>query len=434
MDVQYRTDSAVKFDLEEVVARLGATADHLLKVPVEEIIDCLDRFSKHLLDRNCLLLKKYPGYGVPYIAHWCRRSHLESILALAFDEYSVLDQFQRIRQRGDRLYRAFPKGLVVHWMAGNVPTLGFLSLIQGLLTKNVNLVKVASDSDDFLADLLGELRSVESPAGILTGSVAVVRYAHQETSKGELLSRNADTRIMWGSDEALKEIQSLPTKPNTQDILFPSKISMMAIGGEMLQGDLDSLARRAAIDISTFEQKACASPHTIFIETDSDDELERFALVLKSALQRALQVYPKVAPSASERNAVMNLRAEYDMFHRAWYSKGIEYSILSDDKCQIGPAIGNRTVFLRKVSDLSDLAGLISSKIQTVGLAVAPEKVDQVTTLLGRLGVQRFTRVGTMTNFEVPWDGYLIPQLLVRWTSRATFEQDGAAAEDVKER
>lgn len=46
------------------------------------------------------------------------------------------------------------------------------------------------------------------------------------------------------------------------------------------------------------------------------------------------------------------------------------------------------------------------------------DQFEKITTLFGAKGIQHFTPVGAMTYFESPWDGYFLPQHLVRWTSR----------------
>jgi hypothetical protein len=309
-------------------------------------------------------------------------------------------------------------------MAGNVPTLGFLSLIQGMLTKNINIIKSSSDSDTLLSELLGQMGEIEPESSIsgraLVESVAVIRYDRSQIEVGNYLSNQADARVFWGSDESVKLLKQLPTGIGTQDIVFPNKTSAIVIGKRALveRGKFPGISRKIAADVSIFEQKACASPHTIFLETTDDAIVDAFAEALKSALTQALRSHPKNMPSSTERTAILNLRSEYDMFHRAWYSDGIEFSILSDDKVKLGPPIGNRTIFLRKVKDLSEIAELITPNVQTIGILTDSDQHEQLTNLFGAMGTQRFTKLGMMTNFESPWDGYNMPQNFVRWTSR----------------
>ena len=42
----------------------------------------------------------------------------------------------------NKLIKANPRGIITHWLAGNVPILGMISLIQGILTKNTNIIKL----------------------------------------------------------------------------------------------------------------------------------------------------------------------------------------------------------------------------------------------------------------------------------------------------
>ncbi len=402
----------------ELGRRLGQARLDLLDLPVERVVSALDGFSARLLARDNPLHRRYPGAGLAYVASWCRRRSLEPLLEESLGDPRALDEYLVRGARASRGLRAWPRGLVLHWMAGNVPTLGFLSLLMGLLTKNANLVKVASSQDDLLARLLEGL--AETPGGAeLTAAVAVARFSHSQLPQARAVSSLADVRVIWGSDESVATVRALPSRLEALDLVFPNRVSFIVVGAGMLrQGDLKALAQRMAQDISVFEQKACASPHTVFLETESQETLESFARLLAEALQAALRGLPKTPPSQREVAALLNLRAEYDMFHQAWYSRGTEFTVLSDDKFQLGPAIGNRTIFLRRVADLAQVAQLITPKVQSVGVAAEGAELDRLADLLAARGVHRFARVGGMTSFDMPWDGFLLPQNLVRWTSR----------------
>jgi len=417
---QTETTSSDPTALVESVRRGGET---LRELGVDQIISILDAFSARLLDRDLDIHAKYPGSGIPYIASWCRRARLEPLIDDALVSRAFLDRFIASPNRPDRAYMAFPRGLAVHWMAGNVPTLGFLSLIQGLLTKNANIIKIASQSDRLLADLLGVLADVKTPDGLLGRTIAeavsVVRYDHERKDLGAVFSQAAETRIMWGGDDSVAQIKALPMQTDVQDIVYPAKTSLIVISRETLAlNDLEPVTRKIAQDIAVFDQKACASPHTIFLETDDDADIERFAGALRQSMERAAKTLVSAVPSGQSVSAIMNLRAQYDILHKAWYSEGVQYTILSDDKMQLGPAIGNRTVYLRKVGALEAIAALITPKVQSVGLSVPEPRMDSVTTALGAAGVQRFTPLGAMTHFDSPWDGFFAAQLLVRWASR----------------
>jgi len=406
-------------DVQELLASLALARRVLEDWPVDRIIGLVDGFATLLLQRGRLFQQRYPGSGTAFIADWSRASTVEGLLEAAFDTRRRLDAFTACRARSDREQRVFPRGLVVHWMAGNVPTLGFLSLLQGLLTKNANLIKAPSASDNFLADLLAVLAAVPAGGAELARCVAVVRYPHERREVAAAISAAADVRVLWGSDESLRHIQALPTGLETSDVVFPARTSLAVIEGGMLSRNaMAAICRRLAVDISLFEQKACASPHTVFLETDDPAVLEAFAEQLHAALEAALANFPKAPPSPRELSALLNLRAQYDIFHRAWYPEGTHFTILSDDTLRLGPAVGNRTVFLRKVSALEQIAELLTPAVQTVGILVSDDRFDNLTECYAKRGCVRFSRLGSMTAFESPWDGRMLPQYLVRWVSR----------------
>ena len=61
----------------------------------------------------------------------------------------------------DKLTNSFlyarPQGIAVHWIAGNVPVLGVISLFQSLLTKNKSIIKVPVNFKNVLPALLEDL-------------------------------------------------------------------------------------------------------------------------------------------------------------------------------------------------------------------------------------------------------------------------------------
>ena len=406
-------------DVRELLASLAKARRVLDDWPVDRIIGLIDGFATLLLQHGRRFQQQYPGSGTAFIADWSRASTVEGLLEAAFDTRHRLDAFLACRARADREHRVFPRGLVVHWLAGNVPTLGFLSLLQGLLTKNANLIKAPSAADGFLADLLAVLAAVPEGGAELARCVAVIRYPHACQEVAVAISSAADVRVLWGSDESLRHIRALPTGLETTDVVFPARTSLAVIAGGMLHCEsLAAICRRLAVDISLFEQKACASPHTIFLETDDPAVLEAFAEQLQAALEAALAHFPKAPPSPQELSALLNLRAQYDIMHQAWYPEGTHFTILSDDTLRLGPAVGNRTVFLRKVSTLERIAELLTPAVQSVGILADDDRFESLTNCYAKRGCVRFSRLGSMTAFESPWDGRMLPQHLVRWVSR----------------
>lgn len=150
------------------------------------------------------------------------------------------------------------------------------ALLQSILTKNANILKVSASESQALPVLLDTFKGIQytTPYGHtisgddLLESIAVVYFDRHQTKLAEKFSANADVRIAWGGREAIESVSALPKKYTSQDILFGPKLSMMVVGKDALDSEkvIRKLIRRAATDSSVFDQFACASPHTIFVE------------------------------------------------------------------------------------------------------------------------------------------------------------------------
>ena len=405
--------------LQELVPILEQSGKELGCFSVSELINAFQCISVSLLQRSNQLYKIYPNSGIPYLGKWCTADNLSDMLIDSFGSLDCLDRFVVSGKNVDREVKAFPKGFVVHWMAGNVPTLGLLSLISGILTKNVNLVRLPSLADNLLVDLMAHFCDLGEVCKAIAKSVGIIRYDFNNQEAAESLSLLADVRMIWGGDESSQAIKKLPTKLTSLDMVFPDRTSFAVVGKSMLSEDkLKGVTRLIAHDASVFEQKACASPHTVFLMSDNDFEIKRFCQFLADAMQATLKEMPKRVPSQKEIMSILNLRTQYDMFYDAWYSKGAEFTILSDNKIQLGPPIGNRTIYVRKLISIEELLPVLPENIQTIGIAADQREFEIVTSGLGSIGIHRFTPLGAMTQFEVPWDGIRLPHYLVRWTSR----------------
>jgi hypothetical protein len=290
---------------------------------------------------------------------------------------------------GRRRHGAQPRGLLVQWGAGNVPLLGMISVIHGLLTKNANLVKVSRQNAGILPYLLAALGQVRHrrPDGeeimgtLLTGAVRAMYTDHEDTAAAAL----ADVRVAWGGREAVEAILNPPRRFGTQDIVFGPKTSFVVVGAEMLVGEAG--ARR----VVALGQRGCNSPHTVFVERGGALAPAAFAALLSAELGRAAQpAPPDVVPQ--EAFQILSWRAEYDMRGQAWYGDGVHRSVFygDEDRGLATPCYG-RTLFVRPVDDVFDVVALCSVNTQTAGLALG-ERRPKLAEALTRRGVSSAAR------------------------------------------
>jgi hypothetical protein len=412
---------------------LDATADSVLcararmdAYSVDEIMTLIDAAAGRW--EKDPRLAGFLQQGLLFLRNWCRPAALrETIRRSIRHPRGVLDSFMPVGECA--LLRAVPRGLVVHWVAGNAPLLGMLALIQSMVARNANILKAPGTFTSTMPAMLEAFRDlqVSTPSGrVLSGddiaaSTAVVYFDRTNTEASEILSRRADVRIAWGGREAVEAIVNLPKKHTVEDLVFGPKLSYMAIGREFLETSRDAvrLARNAATDVSVFDQYACASPHTIFVENGGLVSPKQFAALLAEEMERASQRIPKGPVDAATAMAIARQRLKYEFEGELWTSKGTEWTVLYDTDAGKGlaPPCYSRVVTVRAVDDILTASECASSGIQAVGLALKGARRLTFAGRAARLGVERLPEIGRMTFFDEPWDGLFPMDRLIRWVS-----------------
>ncbi len=387
---------------------------NLQNTEVEKILNSLDKFSKKILTSKNFLGNKYRGYGLPFIAEWCKKENLKKILVSSFGSLDNLDGLKKNSELKN--YKILPKGLVVHWVAGNVPTLGFLSLILGLITKNKNIVRLPLFSKKILEDLLNNFKKVDQTSKEICKNILILRYDKKDIKISKKLSLIADARIIWGSDETCKNIKSLETKLGCEDLIFSNKVSLIIMDQDTLKKKSLEHFKKISRDILVFDQKACASPHTIFLEKASKNQISNFCRNLSKFLKQNYKKYQFAPVTSQKKVQILNLRLDYSVKHKVYSDHtDLNSTVLSDNKINLGPYIQNGTVFVRKLPSVNQIRNNFPKNIQTLGVSKKSKSLIPYIFELQKLGLARVRPLGKMTSFESIWDGMNIPLKLTKF-------------------
>lgn len=411
---------------DRLVNDLKVGQARLRTAPVDDLIGLCDAAGRAWTQPGNDVARMLGKLALGFLPLWLRRGNLEPLLAQALrGDRRAVDGFVPQMATSPRQHRAQPRGLLVHWVAGNVPLLGMISVIQGLLTKNANLVKVSRESAGVLPYFLAALSQVryrrpdgkEVSGSLVTDAVRAI-YTDRDGSAGMALSVLADVRIAWGGREAVEAIMNLPRRFGTEDIVFGPKTSFVVVGADKLSGPTEGrkTATLVARDTVALGQRGCNSPHTVFVERGGSLTPDAFAALLSEELDRAAQ-QATADVAAQEAFEILGLRAEYDMRGQAWYSEGVRWSVFysEEDRGLAVPCYG-RTLFVRPVEDVFEVAQLCSVNTQTAGLALGDRRLKLAEALTAR-GVERCPEVGQMSLYDAPWDGMYPIDRMVRWVS-----------------
>jgi len=411
---------------DRLLSELKAGQERLRKAPVDDLIGLCDAAGQAWTQPGSEVSRMVSELAIGFLPLWLRRANLEPVVAQALrGNLGASDGFVPQGPASKQLHRAQPRGLLVHWVAGNVPLLGMISLVQGLLSKNANLVKVSRQNAGVLPYFLAALSQVryrrpdgkEVAGTLLTDAVRAI-YTDREDEAAAALSTLADVRVAWGGREAVEAIMNLPRRFGTEDIVFGPKTSFVVVGADKLSGQAGArqVASLVARDTVALGQRGCNSPHTVFVERGGALGPEAFAALLGEELSRvSRQTPPDTAPQ--EAFQILGWRAEYDMRGQAWYGDGVRWSVFySDDDRGLATPCYGRTLFVRPVDDVFDVAAVCSVNTQTAGLALGERRLKVAEALTAR-GVERCPEVGRMSLYEAPWDGMYPIDRMVRWVS-----------------
>ena len=419
--------------IEPLAARLCAAQQRLRTVAFDDLLGLCDAAAK-LDSARASAGRFHPSESSRVFAPLAAAGQSpDARPALAPRAARALDRFVPLDENDPMMIRAQPRGLVVHWVAGNVPVLGLLSLVQSMLCKNANIVKVSRKRPGMLPCLLAALAEVtytnargETQSGrVLTDAVAVVYADRQDQAAARELSRLADVRVAWGGREAVEAIVNLPRRHGTEDIVFGPKVSFAVVAAERL-ADADTARRTAAAiaaDACAFDQQGCNSPHTVFVERGRPGvpgapiAPAEFARLLGEAMQTECRRAPLAEVDPADAMNALGVRTEYAMRGEAYYSRDVQWAVVCSDEDQgLAEPCYLRTLFVRPVDDVFEVAAFCSAQTQTAGLAVDDRRYALADALTAR-GVERCPAVGAMRIYDAPWDGLFPMDRMVRWVS-----------------
>ena len=395
-------------------------------IPIKDLLIFFNEVSKKIIERDGPFQKKFSDDGINFLVYWFRQNFLEKAIkeSLRMDP-SVLDQYIETSDK-KFLISATPKGLITHWLSGNVPILGLLSLIQGLATKNINILKISKDTGMLIPHFLEEISKIDvivSDNKTIKGSdicksIAVVYFDRHNTQAQEYFSNISNIRVAWGGMDAVESVMNTKRNYGTEDVIFGPKKSFAVIEKKKIdtQEKINILCQKLANDIFQIDQRGCNSPHNVFIEKNSKFGSKHFAESLSIAMEKLSKRNPQQYYSSLETLNILKKRTEFDMFYDAFYPDSLEWSVLHADNNVLEDSCFNRTIFVKTFDKKKEILNQCSHLTQSIGVAMDKDSLLDFARQAAIKGVDRFPKIGSMTLYEVPWDGMYVIDRFVKWT------------------
>lgn len=287
-----------------------------------------------------------------------------------------------------------PLGVLFHIAAGNVDGLPAYSAVEGLLTGNVNILKLPQ-ADGGLSVLL--LHALTQAAPALADYIYVFDTPSDDLPAMKKMAAMADGVVVWGGEGAVSAIRGLaPT--GCRLIEWGHKLSFAYItpGGENPEA-LAALAEH----IADTRQLLCSSCQVIFLDTGDREEVRIFCRRFLPLLEKAMRKSPPV----DDGSAAQVTLAQYEQRLEAitqpgpeiFRGEGCSLTACDDGELALSLQFGNPLVKALPRAELPVMLRRHKGVLQTAGLLCAPEEREELAMTLLRAGVVRVTGAGEMS-------------------------------------
>jgi hypothetical protein len=386
-------------ELDDFLVLLDASRSAVAVPFASKRIELIGELSARLLvDRR---IGEQPALA--YFSHWTRRAALRDLVA-RFDATIPTGAI------------AAPRGVALHFPPRNVETILLFSWVMSYLAGNTNVVRLPSERGAAVRKaidlLVAALREAE-------GADLFIQYPADDRVS-EALSRRSDVRVVWGGDGKIRAFESLPLRNGGKSIWFGDRYSYAVISGQALvsatAAEMTELARNLALDVFTFDQMGCSSPHKVYIAGNSDAHGRAVATLIDAAGEVARRRGAAIPPSHS----IVKLTEAMAL---AGAEPGALVPKLSGELMSVvvphirdaEDRVGGGFIVVEFIPDIATLIGRVRPAHQTLtyyGFTTA-ELTDfaKAATLSG---LSRIVPIGQALSFDAIWDGYELFRELTR--------------------
>ncbi|NPA36536.1 MAG: hypothetical protein GXO47_06780 [Chlorobi bacterium] len=386
----------------EEVGKKWADPDYPLKKEALEIMMHVTQFSKKEL------LEDFGN--IPLVMS--RETFIDKVMATEFGGTDMLDNWV---VRGGCEVKAVPRGSFLHILAGNVPGVEMVSLIRGLLTKNLNILKTAGANPVTPYYLLKSFMEID-PEHPLTRSISAFHWKRGSEIEKHIYKRVSSACVWGGSDAVYAAWRH--ARPGLEILDYGPKRSMVFIGKKTLNDNnkLHEAAHALAKDTTIHDQQACHSPQVVFVEGETD----KFCENLASELTKFAKEYPRGGESLDRQSERSHLRMMHELSGNKVYHPGSHdwTLIVTKDFTATAQSPLGRTLFVIPVDSLGD-AVKYADHYTMVAAFSDREDLNKYRDELAMQGVDRLTDVGRMGLLpaDTPHEGRYDLSRLVKFVS-----------------
>ena len=285
---------------------------------------------------------------------------------------------------------AKPLGVLLHIAAGNIDGLPAFSLVEGLLTGNINILKLPQADNGLTITIIEELIKA---APELADFIYVFDTPSTDILAVKKMAELSDGIVVWGGDAAVAAARRFAS-PGTKLIEWGHKLSFAYISGYRdKKKDLEGLAEH----IIMTKQLLCSSCQVIYIDSDSMEEVYAFCREFLPVLENTAE---KHRSNTIDSQAEITLRKYADKLETILNGDTKQNDFRStlcalvpceDSELELSEMFGSCLVKRLPKADILKTLRRKKNYLQTAGLICSDEKRKELADILTKSGIVRIT-------------------------------------------
>lgn len=295
--------------------------------------------------------------------------------------------------------RQYPLGVLFHIAAGNVEGLPFYSVIEGLLTGNINILKLPSRDQGISVQLLHDLIEIEPR---LKDYIYVFDTPSSNILEMKRCADMSDGIVVWGSDATIQAVRNL-AKPSTKIIEWGHKLSLAYItlrDHEQMEKDLYALADH----IFRTNQVLCSSCQGIYLDTNQMEEVYSFSKYFLRIMNERRKYYslPERKIQGMITLKLYNEELEsYSGNKKVFRGRGCSVIATSDNSLESSYMFGNCWIKPLPRNQIVRTLSSYRGYLQTAGLSCSDEERLELINKLALAGVTKIVEIDNMSQMRV---------------------------------
>ena len=298
--------------------------------------------------------------------------------------------------------RKMPLGVLFHIAAGNMDFLPAYSLAEGLMTGNINILKLPSADNGLSLKLIMQLIEYRPE---LTDYIYVFDTSSSDIQGMRKMADLSNAVSVWGSDMAIEAVRGLaPT--GVKIIEWGQKLGFCYITRLNEVEDADKELEGLAKHIAQTKQLLCSSCQVIYLDTSDMEDLKAFGKRFLPVLENAVNGNKTEEIGVRARDTLVSytqrLKAylgEEEKHDNVLRGRSCSVIISSDSELELSPMMCNVLVKPLPRENIGKVLYAGRFHLQTAGLICPKEDREHLAELFTQCGLIRVTNSSDMSAY-----------------------------------